>query len=207
MTPRAAAVALVLAGAGAALLAGTQPWVGAAVEGVPGTSRVEATAAQAAPGVPALALVAVAGAVVLLTAGRLVRVAVAVLLLLGGIGVGVLAAGVVAAPGTAVRPAVTQATGTLSGTAAQASLTAWPWVAVAGGSCVAAGGALAVLRRRQWPDPSRRYERPAGTAQAGTAQAGTAPAAATQAGTARAGRDRAADDWDRISRGEDPTGS
>lgn len=190
---RRLAVLLVLAGALAALLSGTQRWVGAAVRDVPGTDTVSAAGGSVAAGVPALALVALAGAVVLLTAGPVARTLAAILLLAAGPGITVLAVLVLADPAAALAPALTAATGTRGGVARDVAVTAWPVLAAVAGALVAAGAAVALARGRFWPGPSRRYERdgaPSGAA-----------AASTPAPTTR----NELDDWNALSRGEDPT--
>jgi len=190
---RRVAVLLVVVGALAALLAGTQRWVGAAVRDVPGTDTVSAAGGSVAAGVPALALVALAGAVVLLTAGPVARTVAAVLLLVAGPGITFLALRVLADPASALAPAVTAATGTRGGAAQDVAVTPWPVLAAVAGQLVGAGAVVALARGRSWPGPSRRYERD-GASAGTTAAAAPAPAARN-----------ALDDWNALSRGEDPT--
>ena len=190
---RLLAVLLVLVGAGLVLLAGSQGWVTAAVQGVSGRREVTAPGSDAAPGVPALALVSAAAAVVLLTGGRVVRLLTGAVLVLAGLGVVALVAGVAGAPAAAAGGAVTRATGSRALPPADSvTLAPWPWLAALGGLAVALGGAAALARGRTWPGPTRRYERPLSDAAQQTPADDEQPAAA-------------ADTWDALSRGEDPT--
>ncbi|WP_158220912.1 Trp biosynthesis-associated membrane protein [Kineosporia sp. R_H_3] len=200
---KGAAALLVVLGGLLAILAGGRTWlsvtpVGATVSAVNGAIPVSGR--EAAPAGSALGLVALAGAVALLTSGLLVRYVVAVLLALCG-------AGLVAVPMSAradgfagaAADAVARATGAriTDGGGFTASTTVWPSVCAAAGLLVLAGAVVALLRARTWAGPSRRYEVPA---VAGTA----APAGAAGAGAATA-RDRAYDAWDALSEGGDPT--
>lgn len=192
---RRVAVLLVVVGALTALLAGTQRWVGAAVRDVPGTDTVSAVGGSVAAGVPALALVALAGAVVLLTAGRVARAVAAVLLVVAGPAITVVALRVLADPDSALAPALTAATGTRGGAVQDVAVTPWPVLAAVAGQLVGAGAVVALARGRRWPGPSRRYERAGASAGAGAAAA-SSPASGS-----------ALDDWNAVSRGEDPTAS
>lgn len=178
-----------LAGAGVVLLAGTRVWVRQPVAGLAGEQVVHATGRGAAPAALALALVAAAGAVVLGTAGPMVRrITAALLVLVGGL---IVAAAVVVVrdPGGAVADTLADRTsvrGTSSARTAQ--LTPWPALALAGGVAVAAAGGIGLLRGERWSGLSGRYQGAAGSAS-------EAPSG-----------DGASDDaWDALSRGEDPT--
>jgi Tryptophan-associated transmembrane protein (Trp_oprn_chp) len=93
-------------------------------------------------------------------------------------------------PERAVGPALTEATGTTGGAirAREQRATAWPWLAVVGGLVSAGCGAVGLTRAGRWPGPARRYE--------AAPESGAGPAA---------GADTALDDWNALSRGEDPT--
>jgi hypothetical protein len=121
------------------LLASGRTWV--QVAAVPG--RLEAarseTGTALAPGLPALALVGLAGVVaVLATRGRL-RMAVGVLLVLDGLGAVALAAN--AAP---------------SGS----DVSGWRTVALVSAALVAVCGGVVAVRGRRWPAMSSRYDAP-----------------------------------------------
>ncbi|MBI4940488.1 MAG: Trp biosynthesis-associated membrane protein [Actinobacteria bacterium] len=203
------AALLVVLGGLLAILAGGRTWLsvtplGATVSAVSGAIPVSGR--EAAPAGSALGLVALAGAVALLTSGLVVRYVVAGLLALCG-------AGLVAVPLTsgadgfdgAAADAVARVTGAriTSGGGFAASTTAWPTVCAAAGLLVLAGAVVALVRGRRWAGPSRRYEVPAVVGAAGGTSGGTA---GTDGGTAAAtARDRAYDTWDALSDGSDPT--
>ena len=105
-------------------------------------------------------------------------------------------------PVRAVSPAVTEATG-VSGAGptaelvASASATAWPVTAIIGGALLVAAGVVVLATGTRWPASSRRYRA------ARLAEDGEPVSSAAQG---RAASDRAIDDWDELSRGDDPTG-
>ena len=203
-----------LAGAGAVVLAAGRDWVTVTLAGIaPG--GVHADGRTTAPGAVAVALVAAAGAVVLVTAGRVGRVVVAGLLVAAGAGVALLSVPVWQAPRTAADTAVARVTGTVGGgDDATAQVTAWPAVSAGGGVIIAAAGLVGLVRGRRWPGPSRRYER-GGEPTSGPDPAGAppmptpapAPDRATEPTPTVSPDDRAdrADVWDSLTRGEDPT--
>ncbi len=214
-TARPVVVAGLLLGAGAVVLAGGRPWASRAVSGVPGLARVVASGTELAPAVTALALVVAAGAIALALAGRLARRVVATLVVLAGVTLLALVASVLRDPDGALAPAVVAATGQSGPVAAgPAAVTAWPWLAVAGGLLVVVGGLLALVAGGSWAVTGRRFTTPvpaaSGSGPAATSaepagQRATSAESAGQRATAR--RDRDLDTWDALSRGEDPTES
>ncbi|MCA2212338.1 Trp biosynthesis-associated membrane protein [Jidongwangia harbinensis] len=177
------AVIAVLAGAGLALYAATRTWSVRLTER-PGLSdlRAEATGAAEMPWLPALALVALAGAGAMLATRGTVRRALGVLLVAGGAGL--------------VLSAIVARAGLDPG-AAGAAATIWPAACVLGGALVGLGGLGAVRHGRHWPVMGARYERRAvrsaaidsvseSASSAATASA-TTPAAGPGAGTTAAG--------------------
>ena len=182
-------VLLALLGGGLALLGQGRAWAtghGAPVAGT--VSPLTLDGGSAAPGVSALALVALAAAVALATAGRAARQVVAALLALAGVALVWLVVAARSSPQT-LRSAIEAATGTTGGTPTSAdgrlTWTPWPVVAAAGGVVIVAAAALALRWSGSWPGPSARYER-------GAAAPGPAPGPV-------------ADPWEALSRGEDPT--
>jgi uncharacterized membrane protein (TIGR02234 family) len=171
--------------------------------------------------------VAVAGAIVLATSGRVVRTVVGGLLVLVGVGIGLVGTGVFGDPTAALEPALAKATGMTGGsTAFTGRVTAWPVVSAAGGALVALGGLIALARGRGWSGPSTRFERVgAGGTSGGAAARGvtdgdaregevTASASGTKVTgrpspgggkPVRPGKDQYLQTWDRLSAGEDPT--
>lgn len=173
---------------GLVLIGATQPWFQVALtEGV----QLSVDGGTAAPSLTALALAGIALAAALALAGARLRPALAIVQL--ALGAVALAAGIraVLEPLTASASAIGEASG-ITGEQSQAELvvsltvTAWPWLAIAGAALACLTGLAVLVTSRHWPSGSRRYE----------ARAGAAPAGATQVG-----------DWDALSEGRDPTDS
>ena len=197
---RRTAVLLALLGGGVALLGQGRPWATGHAALIANTSSpLTLDGGSAAPGAGALALVALAGAVALATAGRAVRRVVAALLALTGVALVWLVVAARRSPQT-LRAAIEAATGTTGGTTGPAdgllSWTAWPLVAAAGGLLVSVAAVLALRWSGTWQGPSARYERePAPT---GPGPGSTVPGRGGDAGGPT-------DPWEALSRGEDPT--
>lgn len=198
-------ILVVLAASGLALLAWTQVWVNAGV-GQSGSALqiLEVSGSTAAPGVTALALAGLALAGALSIAGPVIRVVLGVLEVLLGFSVSLSALLAITDPAAASAGAVTDATG-ISGAdsvvdaVVTAAVTPWPFVALLAGVVMAGAGIGVLVTARRWPGPTSRYQavrfesaEPAGAADAD----GSGPAAPTT---------DAVDDWDGLSRGEDPT--
>ncbi len=155
------------------------------------------TGATLAPALPALGLVALAGAGGLLATRGTARRLVGALVCAVGVAVVVLVAGALADGGVGA---------------------AWPAVCLLGGVAVALAGAFAVADGGRWPVMGRRYERahtPAGPVLASPAQTSEHPSAvpsnrpaSDRPSSTRPSSDRpapAAEIWDALERGEDPT--
>lgn len=193
-----AVVAIVLGGA-IGIVSSTQPWLvvtladgGHPTLPVPGASAV----AVLAP----LSLAALALGLALSIVGVALRYAFALLALTIGGALAVTAWRIgMQHPIDAVAATVTEATG-LTGAAAMNDLvdtvsgTAWPWLAVAAGALIVAGGALTLATARSWRSAASRYRT---TPAESTAPAGPRPHDAV--------RHDAIDSWDGLSRGDDPT--
>ncbi|MFD4420066.1 Trp biosynthesis-associated membrane protein [Agromyces sp. NPDC058484] len=199
------AVITTIVGAGLALLAWSQTWfdlelADAAAHGagdaiaVPGSVASPALAALGLAGLALVAALAIAGPVIRIILGVLEVVLGGCVLLATWLTLG--------DPVAAVSPAVTDATG-VSGSEPTAELVAsvdqtlWPVAAIIGGILLVAAGIVVLVTGTRWPASSRRY-RAARLADAGE------PVSAAVSG--RAASDRAIDDWDELSRGDDPTG-
>jgi uncharacterized membrane protein (TIGR02234 family) len=216
-------------GAAGMLLAVSRPWVHAVVQHpLAGRLAVEASGRESAPVVAAVALVALAGAVAVLTLRTVGRLVAGLVLVLGGAAAATAAVGVVRTPSDALRSVVSTATGRSGGTLPVAEQTAWPWVALAGAALVAVGGVLAVVRARRWGGLPGRYDAPLARNPVASDQVAAAQVA-SHAGAPNAGDpttrpphdedddgqpgadvpeptiSAAADPWDQLSRGEDPT--
>ncbi|WP_236778788.1 Trp biosynthesis-associated membrane protein [Agromyces seonyuensis] len=183
-----------LLGAGLGFLAWSQTWF--TIELVPGawSETTHAVAGEvASPALAALSLTGLALAAALGIAGPGIRVVLAVLEALLGACMVLASALSLADPLGSVARVVTDATGVAgSGTAElvdSLAPTFWPIVGIFAGAVLVAVGVFVLVTSKRWPAASRKYravrlegERPAGNA-----------------------RDRAVDDWDELTRGDDPT--
>lgn len=193
------AIVLTILGGAAAMLSWSQTWfrlelVAGAGAGS-GDGAIQVGGADASPALAALGLAALALAAAFALAGPGLRFVLAVLEFLLG-GCVLLAAGLTLGdPAAAVAPAVTAATG-VAGADPTAALiavvqpTAWPVVAFLGGALILAAAVLVFATGAKWPSSSRRY---------GGAKLRPADASSS------AGADRAVEEWDELTRGDDPT--
>lgn len=189
-----------LAGSGLALLAWSQVWFTVRLVDGQATARgaasIDVGGAVASPALAALALAGLALAGALAIAGPVIRLVLGLLALALG-GSVVLAAWLSSAdPVAASSAAVAEATG-VAGAEPTAELvagvatSAWPYAAIVGGLLIASAGVVVIVTGRSWAT-SRRYGGAARMAVDGARD--DAPAS-----------DRAVDDWDGLSRGDDPT--
>jgi len=188
----------VIAASGLALLAWTQVWasVRLAADGDP-QQVLDVTGTIAAPGLTALALAGLALAGALTIAGVLIRIVLGLLEILLGVSVILSAALALTDPIGASAAAVTTATG-IAGTdstrsaVSSAALTVWPYLALAAGILMVAVGVVICVTARRWPGPTKRYET-------------TRFEPVTDAATGQTRPRDAVDDWDGLTRGDDPT--
>ena len=179
----------------------TRPWVlaetglgtGAGPVRTIGRQEVVATGSQLGPA-SALGLVVMAAAGAMLLARRLVAVVLGAVALLAAGAAGWTALRVLLDPVASVLPVAAEGTAltadSLDPAQVEASVTGWAVAGLALAVLAALVALVAVVTGRTW-GASRRYEREA-----------DAPASLPdQAQT----RDAVADDWDALSRGEDPT--
>jgi uncharacterized membrane protein (TIGR02234 family) len=179
---------LLLTAAGAALLlwAARATWAQGTVDGA-GGARLSASGQEVSSAPAALALVGLAAAVAVFAVRRAGRIAVGTLLALAGAGAAA-AAALGARDTAALDEKAARSAALTNATAAHVTHTAWPWLAAAGGSLLCAAGVLTLLRGRDWPTMSSRYD---------------APAAPTRTG--RRPAQTPTDLWKALDRGEDPT--
>ncbi|HKH08285.1 MAG TPA: Trp biosynthesis-associated membrane protein [Agromyces sp.] len=197
------AIVATIIGAGLVLLSWSQTWFTLVIETGAGASTadpIEVAGSVASPALAALGLAGLALVAALAIAGPGIRVVLGVLEVLLG-GCILLAAGIsLGDPVAAVSAAVTDATG-VSGSGPTAELVAsvtatlWPVLAIAGGALVVVAGVVVLVTGTRWPASSRRYS--------GARLAEDVAGATTVA--ERPASDRAIDDWDGLSRGDDPT--
>ncbi len=161
MRSRALAFGCLFLGGGLALVGSAQPWWRAVGEGV----VVKFSGNQATGGLSqALAIVALAGTLVMLALharGR--RVMGAVLLLVG--------AGIAIVGGLRLQPSADAVHGQVRevslADAFQLTATAWPWIFAFSGVLLAAGAVLTVATAARWPSGSDRFQ--PGSSKAGVA--------------------------------------
>jgi uncharacterized membrane protein (TIGR02234 family) len=182
-------VLLAVLAAGGLLVAGFRPWVSGVVDDpVLGATRIEATGAQVAPGLSALALALAAAAVAVVATGRVARVVALVAWAGALVTAAVLTGRVLADPSAALGPAAAARVGRTGSVESVADATAWPWVALAAVVVSATALVAAVIGSRRWGGLSSRYESPSG-----------ADVAAGPRG------ERVSSAWDELSAGRDPT--
>lgn len=196
------AILATVVGAGLVLLSWSQTWFDLVIEasttgGVGDPIAVAgsiASPALAALGLAGLALVAALG-----IAGPGIRFVLGVLeVLLGGC-VLLAASLTLADPVASVSPAVTDATGVAGAEptaelVASVTATLWPVLAIVGGVLLVLAGLAVLVTGGRWPASTRRYSDSRMAAEDAAAGAVGRPAS-----------DRAIDDWDGLSRGDDPT--
>ena len=189
-------------GAGLALLSWSQTWYELRLaDAAAGGEAIAVPGSVASPALAALGLAGLALVAALAIAGPGIRIVLGVLEIVLG-GCVLLAAGVsLGNPVAAVAPAVTDATGvTGSGPTAElvasATATAWPVAAIAGGVLLILAGLAVLVTGARWPASSRRYR---------GARLADAEEPRSVGDRERAASDRAVDDWDELSRGDDPT--
>jgi len=172
------------------LLATTRTWLtGRSAEPLLGGGAVSATGSQVAPGVVALALVALVALVTALTGGPVVRRISAVVLVLAAVGSLVLSVRALADPEAALGRVAAVGLGRTGVVRTTAEVTVWAWTAVVAAAVLVLASVLAAVATRQWSGLSRRFDAPG-------------DAAATPAATERGARRTT---WEGFSEGRDPT--
>ena len=199
---RPLAVVLLLAGAVAGLVGVGRPWVQAQVEDpVLGALMVPVSGTEVAPTAGALALLALAATLTaLLTRGWTRTVALVLAVLSGGwlVWAGV---GATRDPAGSVQDAVLATAASSAQVVREAAVTPWPWLVVAAGTGLVAGGVLGLLGER------RRSRRP-GTPDRADTPGSSGTAASREPRPVRAdeqARRDAASAWEDLSAGRDPT--
>ncbi|WP_104166319.1 Trp biosynthesis-associated membrane protein [Cryobacterium sp. N22] len=188
----------VIAASGLALLAWTQVWATVRLAADGTTQQVlDVTGSTAAPGLTALALAGLALAGALTIAGVVIRFILGLLEALLGISVILSAALALADPIGASAAAVTAATGiagadSTRSAVSSAALTFWPFLALAAGILMLLVGLAVCVTARRWPGPTTRYE-------------STRLEPVTDSATGQTRPRDAVDDWDGLTRGDDPT--
>ena len=180
MRSRALAFGCLLLGGGLAMVGSAQPWWRAVGDGV----VVKFSGTQATGGLSqALAIVALAGTLLMLALRARGRRVIGALLVPVGAGIAVVGALRLQPSADAVRSQVREVS---LADAFQLSATVWPWVFALSGVLVAAGGLLTMTTAATWPSGSDRF-------QPGSSKAGVS------------GSDDPAELWKAMDVGLDPT--
>jgi uncharacterized membrane protein (TIGR02234 family) len=187
----------VIAASGLALLAWTQVWATLDVILDGGQTALEVTGSVAAPGLTALALAGLALAGALTIAGGVIRIILGLLEMLLGVSVVLSAVLAIADPIGAGSAAVTAVSGisgidSIRAGVSAAALTGWPYLALGAGILMFLVGLAVCLTARRWPGATTRYD-------------ATRFEPVTDAATGQTRPRDAVDDWDGLTRGDDPT--
>jgi uncharacterized membrane protein (TIGR02234 family) len=152
MRSRALAFGCLLLGGGLALVGSAQPWWRAVGEGV----VVKFSGTQATGGLSqALALVALAGTLLMLALRTRGRRVIGALLMLVGAGIAVVGGLRLQPSADAVRSQVREVS---LADAFHVTATVWPWVFALSGVLVAAGAILTMTTAGTWPSASDRFK-------------------------------------------------
>lgn len=169
------------------LLVTTRTWVtGRTSDPVLGQATVSVTGSQASPGVLALAAVALAALVAVVTGGPRIRRLSAVLLTLAALGATALSVLVLTDPAAALGRQAAEQLGRTGFVGSAATLSPWPWFAAALAGGLSLAGALAIVAVGRWEGLSTRFDRPEG-------------------GRGADSRGALRSTWDELSEGDDPT--
>ncbi|MEO6144097.1 MAG: Trp biosynthesis-associated membrane protein [Dermatophilaceae bacterium] len=193
LTTKRMVLLLVLVSAVAILVSGSREWVsGSIADAVLGETAVHGKGSDVAPVALAAALVGLASAVAVATAGRVVRLIAACAALLAAVLGAVVVIGVLADPAGALGRLAAAGTGRTGTVATQSSVGVWAWVALAATLFMGVGGFASLIGGRRWSQLSSTYDAP------------VADVASRQDSTGQpvSSNDSA---WDQLSRGEDPT--
>ncbi|WP_299165143.1 Trp biosynthesis-associated membrane protein [uncultured Arthrobacter sp.] len=153
------------------------------------TPTIEVPGSDAATAVTAFALVGLAAALAVSIAGRTARWIIAAILTVAGAGILVSSLAVAGDPAASAAPAIGEALGVTSQDGVSVTATPMPWLAAVAGILLVACAVWLLIAGRGWR-AARRYETTAGRRQAPKADANADEI----------------DNWDSLSRGEDPTG-
>lgn len=181
---------------GAAVLISTLPtWVRGTTPTATGNLAVTAAGTSASPAAASVGLVIVAAALVLGLAGRVMRIGALLAIIAASVGAALTVVSFLTAPDVVAASAAADLT-SVRAINTPVSVTVWPYLSL-GILALAALMAVWILTHLgTWQQVGRRYETDAGS----TPDHG--PAEHDPRARARL---RAMDDWDAISRGEDPS--
>ncbi|RFA09390.1 hypothetical protein B7R54_09200 [Subtercola boreus] len=207
----------VIVWSGLVFLAWSQPWFSLHAQGRAGDIvTVTVQGAVAAPALSALALAGLALSAALAIAGPVIRIVLGALEFALGLSITVSSVSALADPVQAGQSAITTATGVAGtssiGQIATASGTElWPFLAIASGALMALTGILIIVSVRRWPASGRKYQPVTFAASDGRTSGNPAdllvdePAPKAPARDVNTTRTAAVDNWDSLTRGQDPT--
>jgi uncharacterized membrane protein (TIGR02234 family) len=188
LTGKRAVSALVIVPALLLLLAATRPWLtGRSADPLLGGGAVSATGSQLAPGVVALAAVALVALLATLTSGPWLRRACAVLLLVAALGAVALTVRPLLDPEGTLGRVAASGLGRTGEVRTTAAVAAWAWLALVAAVLLTLAALLALVAAGRWSGLSSRFEPPAPRR----------PVARTQ-------EERRRSAWDAVSEGRDP---
>lgn len=153
------------------------------------TPSIQVPGSDAATAVTAFALVGLAAALAASIAGRAARWIIAVILAVAGAGIVFSSVAVATDPAASAAPAIGEALGVTSEAGVSVTATAMPWLAVLAGLLLVLCAVWLLIAGRGWRT-ARRYEKSVGRNRSAKADANADEI----------------DNWDSLSRGEDPTG-
>jgi uncharacterized membrane protein (TIGR02234 family) len=172
----------------------TQTWLSVALpQASVQTPSIQVPGSDAATAVTAFALVGLAAALAASIAGRIARWIIAVILTVAGAGIVLSSLAVSMDPAGAAAPAIGEALGVTSQDGATVTATAMPWMAALAGLFLVVCAVWLLIAGRGWR-AARRYENRRQQSGAGKGSAKTDTNADE------------IDNWDSLTRGEDPTG-
>lgn len=189
LTRKPVVVLLAIAAGIVLLAAGRAEWITGTVDGVAGPVFASAIGTDAAPGLAGLALVAMAAAVAATTSGRIARWFSVIALVAVAAGVIALSLRAVLSAADVLGSVAAAQSGGTGSLEAAASANAWPWISMAAALVLLVAAVGAAVGGRRWGALGGRYERPAGDD--------------SEIGGARG--ERVDSDWDRVTRGDDPS--
>lgn len=192
-----AASTITTAAIGVLVLLTTLPtWVRGTTPTATGDLPVTAAGTTAAPAAASVGLVIVAAALVLSLAGRAVRIGALIAVIIGSVGAAATVVSFLSTPEVVAASAAVEVT-SVRAINTPVSVTPWPYLSLAALAAGALAGVWLITHLGTWQAVGRRYDvAPAGAA---VVEAEVPEDPQTRA------RRQAMDDWDAITRGEDPT--
>jgi len=196
LTSKRTVLIVVMLSASVILISGSREWVsGSLGDAVVGASTLHGKGSDLAPGALAAALVGMASAVAAATSGRFVRVIASCAAVFAAVLGAAVVISILADPGASLGKLAAAGTGRSGTVAADGRVGGWAWVALAATLIMGLGGLAALVGGSRWHGLSSAYDAPVADQ----------PDQATRLGSKSARSRGPESEWDRLSRGEDPT--